>query len=156
MDLTLAFLSYFKFILPNQNICLSNFWLVVHRSFMILTFLISFSSFIVILSYVEWKWVDRSKPVAFTHSVFGILAISLSLVQVSPNNIIIKNNILSWKVFEQILIGLLSPLAGDPRKRFVDYVHRVLGLAVYILARKFRLYKNSLMSFIDFFGFFFS
>jgi hypothetical protein len=43
------------------------------------------------------------------------------------------------ELFEQILIGALSPLAGDPRKRFVDYVHKVLGLVVYILASKLSL-----------------
>ena len=46
--------------------------------------IISIVAFIVILADLEWKWVEASQDEAleFTHSIFGIVAICLSIIQV--------------------------------------------------------------------------
>ena len=51
---------------------------------MILVTIITFTSFIVILSDMNWKWIIASNntSVVFTHSIFGIITVSLTILQV--------------------------------------------------------------------------
>ncbi len=44
--------------------------------------ILSIISFIVILSYMDWKWVDSSSQPEYAHSITGILTIAFSVVQV--------------------------------------------------------------------------
>jgi hypothetical protein len=55
----------------------------MHRPLMILTTLLSIAGFCVILSDLNWKWVSTINKVNFAHSLFGIFAISLSIIQVN-------------------------------------------------------------------------
>jgi hypothetical protein len=54
----------------------------MHRPLMVLTTVLSIIGFFVILSDLNWKWVSQVNKVNFAHSIFGIFAISLSIIQV--------------------------------------------------------------------------
>ena len=79
---------YFKSLFPNFKTCDVQFWFFIHRPLMLSVPLISLAAFILILSQLNWSWVTISSSVGFTHSIFGIVVVALSLVQV--RNIFIK------------------------------------------------------------------
>ena len=68
------------------------FWFFIHRPLMISVPILSIISFIVILSYMDWKWVDSSSQPEYAHSITGILTIAFSVVQVENTFIILKRN----------------------------------------------------------------
>lgn len=72
----------YKYLFPNAKLCGLEFWFVIHRPFMIIVSLISITAFIVILSELDWKWVTTDEPLNFAHSIFGIVAIGLPIIQV--------------------------------------------------------------------------
>ena len=41
-------------------------------------------AFIVILADLEWKWLETTQLTNFVHSIFGIVTIGLSIIQVIP------------------------------------------------------------------------
>ena len=57
-------------------------WHLVHRPFMIFTGFATFASFISIMAYKNWEWSDPVNVVKYTHSIFGIVSISLVKIQV--------------------------------------------------------------------------
>jgi hypothetical protein len=74
---------YFKFMLPNFKLCNLDFWFILHRPIMISVTIISVLGFISILWHSNWQWVSLSNSViVFVHSIFGIVTICLSIVQV--------------------------------------------------------------------------
>lgn len=78
----MVFARYMKFLLPGKKVCGSKIWFLIHRPFMIIVVVISITSFLVILSAKDWKWISSIKPLSFAHSIFGIVAISFSIFQV--------------------------------------------------------------------------
>lgn len=74
---------YYKELLPNMNCFNIAFWFHIHRPFMILASLISVIAFFVILAYLDWTWTEQDDLVSFTHSIFGIATIGLSVLQVN-------------------------------------------------------------------------
>lgn len=58
-------------------------WFNIHRALMIFLPICSITAFIVILAELDWKWVEISTPVEFAHSIFGIVTIGISIIQVS-------------------------------------------------------------------------
>ena len=80
---------HFKFLFPTKKVCDLKIWFVLHRPLMILVAVISIVGFIVILAYEEWSWLEIDDPVAFTHSIFGIVTIGLAILQVTyfPSNL---------------------------------------------------------------------
>lgn len=58
------------------------FWFQAHRAIMILSPIFSIAAFLVILADLEWKWIEKTNKVSFAHSIFGIVLIGLSLIQV--------------------------------------------------------------------------
>jgi hypothetical protein len=75
-------LRYLKFIFPNLKIMDKAFWFQVHRTLMISVPIISITAFIVILADLKWQWVSQTLVVNFVHSIFGIITMALSVVQV--------------------------------------------------------------------------
>ena len=75
--------KYYRY-LGSDTICGLPVWFFIHRPLMIISAVITFTSFIVILSDKNWKWVIASNntSVVFTHSIFGIVTISFTVVQV--------------------------------------------------------------------------
>lgn len=71
-----------KFIFPNKRICGSSIWLAVHRTLMLMVPILSVTAFIVMLANLNWSWTKPSKILQFIHSLFGIAAIGLSIIQV--------------------------------------------------------------------------
>jgi presenilin-like A22 family membrane protease len=80
--LSLTILRYYKFLFPNFNWLDINFWFHLHRPIMIMVPLMSIAAFILILAYNNWNWTDNDIKVNFAHSIFGIVAISVSILQV--------------------------------------------------------------------------
>lgn len=78
----MVFARYMKFLFPEKTLCGNKIWFLVHRPFMILVTVISITSFLVVLSAKDWKWIPLTKPVSYAHSIFGIVAISFSIFQV--------------------------------------------------------------------------
>ena len=64
----------------------------MHRPLMILALILNICAFFVILSDLNWKWVQNDGSIAFTHSIFGILTISFTFIQV---------NVLLFEIFDQ-------------------------------------------------------
>jgi hypothetical protein len=73
---------YYKFILPNAKPCDVQFWFFLHRPLMVCVPIISVAAFIIILANLDWTWVETENTIMFAHSIFGIVAIGLSLIQV--------------------------------------------------------------------------
>ncbi len=73
---------YYKYVLPKAKLCGVQFWFNFHRIIMIFVTTLSIVSFIIILSQLNWSWVSDSDSVSYTHSIFGILTICLSIIQV--------------------------------------------------------------------------
>ena len=74
---------YFKFLLPDVKLCKVKFWFLLHRPLMVCVPLISIAAFIIILWGVGWAWVPlQDDTIIFSHSIFGIVTISFSIIQV--------------------------------------------------------------------------
>jgi hypothetical protein len=73
---------YFKFVYPDTMVLGKQIWFTIHRSCMIFSYVLSFIAFLVILSYLDWQWIDPSESLNFAHSIFGIVVLGLALFQV--------------------------------------------------------------------------
>ena len=73
---------YYRHILPNFKTCGLEFWFFIHRPIMLLATIFSLVGFFVILAALKGNWVSTKDKVEFSHSIFGILTIILSVVQV--------------------------------------------------------------------------
>jgi hypothetical protein len=74
---------YFKFIFQNRNIFKMQIWFAIHFPLMVSVPIISLVSFLIILSYVNWQWLQvTDSTVMFVHSIFGIFTLGLSFIQV--------------------------------------------------------------------------
>ena len=78
----ILFARYYKFIFPTVKWFNLQFWFNIHRPVMIFVPILSIIAFIVILADLGWKWVDIESKVGFAHSIFGIVVIGLSVIQV--------------------------------------------------------------------------
>jgi hypothetical protein len=58
------------------------FWFNMHRWSMSLVPIISIVAFILILIDMDWTWMTLDDPVGFSHSIVGIIAVILSIIQV--------------------------------------------------------------------------
>lgn len=89
--LKLSFLNlksqgYYKYLFPDRTMGGLQFWFVIHRSVMILVCFFSIASFVLILAFKKWSWIDYSLKLNFSHSIFGIVSIGLVFFQVKFNN----------------------------------------------------------------------
>ncbi len=75
---------YYKFLLDKRKVCSVNLWFALHLPIMLSVPIISFVGLLVVLSWLNWKWVqpESGDEIEFSHSVLGILAISLAFFQV--------------------------------------------------------------------------
>jgi uncharacterized membrane protein len=89
-------------------------WFNVHRTFMILVPVISIISFLVILSFEQWSWVDQSNQLNFAHSIIGMITIGFSIIQMG--------------------VAFIRPHPGTPKRPIFNYFHRTLGLTTFTLA----------------------
>ena len=59
------------------------FWFFIHQPLMICVPILSIIAFLIILSQLEWTWVNSStSKINLAHSITGIFTISFSVVQV--------------------------------------------------------------------------
>ena len=111
------FFRYFKTFKPEKIYCGVKLWFMIHRLFMLSVPLISVASFIVIFADLDWKWVEKSEPVNFAHSIIGIIAIALSIVQV--------------------FIAFFRCAPNHPKRFVFNVFHRSIGLLTLVLSSKF-------------------
>merc|ERR1719468_69793 len=69
---------------------------------------------LVILSDLDWKWVSIDKPLHFTHSIFGIVAMGL--------------------IYFQLFLGLLRPKKESRLRKGYKYVHGTVGITAFIFS----------------------
>ncbi|CAF0731318.1 unnamed protein product [Brachionus calyciflorus] len=106
---------YYDYIFKNINWFKIKFSKMLHILLMIFVPILSIISFFVILSDNNWKWVERNAGLKFAHSIVGIIAVSLSVIQPAFGflNIKIKQKILA---------------------KIIRYIHRVIGFIAFVLA----------------------
>ncbi|CAF1098188.1 unnamed protein product [Brachionus calyciflorus] len=105
---------YYKYILPSIKIQKMMFWFQAHRAIMIFVPICSLAAFLVILADVGWKWVETTSKVSFAHSIFGMVLIGLSLIQV--------------------FFGFLRPDKDAPRRPLFNVLHKFTGMSCLTLA----------------------
>ena len=75
---------YYRYLfVPRKFFPNVDFWFAVHRPTMVSVAVISLVSFLIILSDLNWTWIDSSFTLIFVHSIFGIITIGLAFIQVS-------------------------------------------------------------------------
>lgn len=72
---------YYKYICKPAKVCGSHVWFILHFSLMIIVALFNIIALLVILSDLNWKWISTTRPLHFTHSVFGMMAMGLIFLQ---------------------------------------------------------------------------
>lgn len=114
---------YGDFVFKKVKITKGSFSTIMHRLFMTLVILISWTSFFVILAELKGKWVESSKGVSFAHSIAGIVVIVVA--------------------FFQGISGVMK-IFIKPKKpaKFLRYVHRIIGIFCFILASNNSFFKN--------------
>ena len=55
--------------------------------FMIFVPILSITAFVVILYYDKWKWVETDNKLSLAQSIFGIVTIGLSIIQVQQRQL---------------------------------------------------------------------
>lgn len=119
-----------------------NFWFNIHRPFMILIVIVELVAFLVILSSLDWSWVETDEKVNFVHSIFGITTIGLSIIQVIIQIIIvhcISLLLLLFVCFCQVSVAFFRPHPGTPKRYIFNYFHRSVGLSAFVLSSNFNL-----------------
>ncbi|CAF0731294.1 unnamed protein product, partial [Brachionus calyciflorus] len=115
VPLAIVLSRYYKFLLPNFKILEVAFWFNAHRVLMIFTLVVSIIAFLVVLAQLDWKWVDaENNETAMAHSIFGIIVISIS--------------------FLQIIMGLFRPDKDAKFRPVFNWTHRITGISLFILA----------------------
>jgi hypothetical protein len=79
---------YYKFLLGDRKFFGVNFWFTLHLTLMIAVPLISLAGLLIVLSWNQWVWLQPDENVEFSHSIFGIVAISLAFVEVTVTELI--------------------------------------------------------------------
>jgi hypothetical protein len=78
----IIFARYYKHLLPKTKPCGIQIWFHLHRTLMVSVLVLNIAGLIVILFDLNWNWVNPDRKVEFTHSIFGILVVILTVVQV--------------------------------------------------------------------------
>lgn len=100
---------YYKFLLPKFKLGKNRLWFILHQSIMILVVVCNIVSLFVILAHLEFKWVDSSiSQMTFVHSIFGIIAIALAVIQVFFYSILLRS--LGFILY---LVMFIIPPAGS-------------------------------------------
>ena len=73
---------YYKFLASNSEMCGVSLWFFLHRPMMLIATSLSVAGFVIILSQLNWNWVSMNNKYAFSHSICGIVAIGISVLQV--------------------------------------------------------------------------
>jgi hypothetical protein len=73
---------YYKFLFPQIRINNVDFWFFVHQPVMFMVPILTIIGFIVVLAELKGKWISSEDKVKFTHSIFGIVTLGLSVLQV--------------------------------------------------------------------------
>lgn len=111
----ILFARYYKETFLNFKLCNIDFWFVIHRPLMIVVSLVSIVALILILVQLDWKWLTlQSGSVSFSHSLFGIITISFSVIQV--------------------IMGTIRPDKDSKYRHIFNIAHRIIGLLCMLFA----------------------
>ena len=127
---------YFKYIMPGKKILDLAVWFVLHRAIMIAIPLVSIGAFVIILADLGWSWVEMSEPLAFSHSIIGIVTVGLSIIQVSIilNFYLVKLFKVRWFAMKKMIGGFLRPDKDDAKRPTFNLIHRILGISSFLLS----------------------
>ena len=77
----ILFARYYKDILSDVT---SGVWFIAHRIIMFTVVVLTLIGLVLILTALDWKWIEstNNNRLALTHSILGITAASLAIVQV--------------------------------------------------------------------------
>ena len=78
----IVFARYFRFILPSTKICGVQAWFALHRPFMILATTLTMAGFILMIFFMDGRWIKVTGPVKFSHSIIGVVCVGFSFLQV--------------------------------------------------------------------------
>jgi hypothetical protein len=73
----------YKFLFGDRKFLGVKFWFTLHPTLMMAVPLISLIGLLIVLSWHHWLWIEADEKIEFSHSIFGIVAISLAFVQVT-------------------------------------------------------------------------
>ncbi|CAF0843835.1 unnamed protein product [Brachionus calyciflorus] len=110
----MAIARYYKFIFPDVRLFDLKIWFVIHRPIMIVSYILTFIGFFIILADQNWTWVDKSRPTAFAHSIFGIIVIILAFIQ--------------------IFVAFFRPHQDHSTRYIFNYFHGVNGALLLLLS----------------------
>ena len=96
---------------------------------MILVPVLSIISLLVILSDLDWEWIKSTanNQTNFNHSIFGIVTISLSVVQV--------------------IGAFFRPINSHPQRFVFNYLHRTIGFITFVLSSKEFIFSMNKINF---------
>lgn len=73
---------YYKFLFPTIRINNVDFWFFIHQPVMFLVPILTIVGFIVVFAHLKGEWVKTDDRLEFIHSIFGMVALGLSVLQV--------------------------------------------------------------------------
>ncbi len=120
--------------LPETKYFNFEFWFLIHLILMIATPVLAFISFLVILSDLNWNWIDQTSSIDFAHSILGICTVSFSILQV--NTLPVRENLGFYFKFIyinlKVVIGLLRPAKDSPRRFIFNIFHQSFGFLTFL------------------------
>jgi hypothetical protein len=146
VPIAIVIARYYKALFPDILLCGIQFWFFVHFPVMIFALVLAFIALLVIISDLNWMWVEPIERLDFAHSFFGIMAICLGFLQVNCDtfhNYCLKMSSLSRL---KITIALFRCDKNHPYRFVFNYAHQSLGLTTYGFACKL-LYSRRLVLF---------
>jgi hypothetical protein len=85
---------YYKFVFPHTKICNLKIWFVLHRPLMLLAYVVTVCSILIIFADKDWLWINTTNLNAFVHSIIGMTVLGLATLQVSVREFV------NWFIIE--------------------------------------------------------
>ena len=114
---------YYKFIFPNKTLFGVRVWFGLHRSLMVISYILILIAILIIFADFEWSWISPQQRAPFTHSVFGMITFGLLTLQV--------------------LVGIFRPHQESERRFIFNYFHQYNAVTIYFLACKDSIERDS-------------
>lgn len=123
LDFRYLFLRYNKDLAPNLKILNKQLWFLLHMPMMILVPILAIIAFFIILADLDWQWVENTEQTRqnYAHSIIGIFAIILSIIQV--------------------VIALVRPKPDAKYRHIFNNIHSFNGILTFLLSSEFLFSK---------------
>lgn len=74
---------YYKYFLPTIEVQGASFWFILHVPLMVFVPIFCVIALVLILVDLNGQWIYPQNKIAFIHSIFGIITIIMSIIQVN-------------------------------------------------------------------------